>query len=122
LQVGFQDFLQAGIPADLFYLAVADLVLDIVGLEEGSGWGGSYFSHWASTLPFDGTPGSSRFFFLISVSVSSIYRLLPLLINKYKKRAGSTASTGAGLKMREEGAGGRGWGACCNRKRIFVFV
>jgi hypothetical protein len=82
LEAGLEYLLESGVSADQFDVAVADAVLDVVRFEERPGWRGEYLSHWASILPFEGGPDSSRFFFFISVSVSSIYRL-PLLINKY---------------------------------------
>jgi hypothetical protein len=80
LEVGLEYFGDAFIATYTFYLPIADLILDVVWLEEGPVWGGGYLSQMASILPL-GT-GSSMSFFLISVSVSSISRL-PLLINKY---------------------------------------
>lgn len=81
LEAGFEYFSDALVATDAFYLPIADFVFDVVWLEEGPGWGEGYLSQLASILPLG--IGSSMSFFLISVSVSSIYRL-PLLINKYK--------------------------------------
>lgn len=87
MEAGLEDLLESRVAADHFNITVADLVLDVIGLEERPGLREPYLSQRASILPFEAAPGSSRFFFFINVSVSSIYRL-PLLINKYKQTLG----------------------------------
>jgi hypothetical protein len=102
-------------PADLFDFAVADPVLDVIRLEERPRWRRAYLSHCASIFPLDETPGSSRFFFFISVSVSSIYRLPPLLINKYKQNNPQPPSKANIRKSEQERQRGGRRRECVNR-------